>query len=217
MNTIEINRSEEVEIEAVSPRQLLIIALVFEGFLFLVYLVASYFMGTLEKPRLPYLNEVLFGSLFAALLFVFNGVLVRLSFIRGWVWMTSFIEEMIVPLVSRLGVGTAFMVSLAAGIGEEFFFRGLLQPHIGIIPASILFSIAHFLFEIPRYWPLVLLYFFIGILFGLIYELFNSLWAPVIFHTLYDFMAILYFRYAFPKIEALHQGNKMRKILLFPK
>jgi membrane protease YdiL (CAAX protease family) len=210
MSTIEKNRSEERSTEAISPAQLLVIAFVFEGFLFFVYLVASYCMGNLETPRWPHCNEIIFGSLSAVLLLVFNGILVRVSFIRGWLWMTSFIEDMIVPLVSRLGVGSAFLVSLAAGVGEEFFFRGLLQPLIGLIPASILFSMAHFLFEIPRYWPLVILYFFIGILFGLIYELFNSLWAPVIFHVLYDFLAILYFRYLFPKIEALQEGNKMR-------
>lgn len=212
MNTIEIKSTGELEFESISPRQLIIIALIFEGLLFSVYLFVSYLMGNLQTPRMPYLNEVLFGSLFGVLLFVFNGVLVRLSFIRGWAWMTCFIEEMILPLVSRLGVGSALLVSFAAGIGEEFFFRGLLQPYIGLIPASILFSVAHFLFEIPRFWPLVILYFFIGILFGLIYELFNSLWAPVIFHVLYDFLAILYFRYFFPNIQALHQGNKMRKI-----
>lgn len=197
MNT-RINSSENVpEVDSISASQLILIALVCEGILLLIYLLASFFLGTLESPRLPYLKEVLFGVLLAILLCFFNASLVRASYRNNWSWITVFVDEIITPLVSKLRVWHALVISLAAGIGEEFFFRGLLQPHIGIVFSSALFALAHFAFEIRRFYKLLILYFFVGVLFGLIYELFDSLWVPIIFHVMYDFLAILYFRYFF--------------------
>jgi membrane protease YdiL (CAAX protease family) len=199
MNTSKADPGQSSGLEGVSPEQIIIIALVCEGLLFLIYLVASFFLGRLEAPRWPSVSEVIFGVLLAILLCMFNARLVRVSYAREWSWMTDFIDDMIVPLVSRLGLGDALVISLAAGIGEEFFFRGLLQPYLGIVLTSILFSLAHFAFELKRFYKLAILYFFIGILFGVVYELFQSLWVPLIFHVLYDFLAIIYFRFFFSK------------------
>ncbi len=197
MNTPKNKADPVIDLDGISPDQLIIIALLCEGVLLLIYLVTSFFLGRLEYPRYPYVKELVFGVLLAVLLFVCNTALVRVSYQREWRWMTGFIDEMIVPLVSRLGIWHAVVISLAAGIGEEFFFRGLLQPYLGVIFTSVLFSLAHFAFELRRFYQLLILYFLIGIVFGLVYELFGSLWAPIIFHVIYDFLAILYFRFFF--------------------
>ncbi|HMO17150.1 MAG TPA: CPBP family intramembrane metalloprotease [Oligoflexia bacterium] len=198
-------------------RPLLLISLGFEGFLALAYVLNEYLEDRLYWPRFPTIRELVFGALLALLLFVFNAVLIRVSYYRkealkansteganlalGWQSITDFVDEYIFPLASRLNIWSALLIALAAGIGEELFFRGLLQPKIGIIAASFLFSLTHFVFELRKYWLLVVLYFLIGLLFGLIYELFDSLWVPVIFHVLYDFCALLYFRFIFPAVH----------------
>ncbi|MCF8302193.1 MAG: CPBP family intramembrane metalloprotease, partial [Bacteroidales bacterium] len=48
-------------------------------------------------------------------------------------------------IVSRLNLDTAgiIFVSLCAGIGEEIFFRGALQPLIGLWTTAILFVLLH--------------------------------------------------------------------------
>ncbi len=172
---------------------LLKLAVFFEGILAMIFLIEK----SLNKSFqffLPGLNEVLFALLLSQLLFVFNSILVRASFKREWGVFQDFITEMIYPLASQLGIFSALVVSLFAGVGEELFFRGFLQPKIGIISTSILFGLVHFLFNLRKYYLIACLYIVIGFLFGFVYELFDSLWAPVIFHCVYDFSALLYFK-----------------------
>ena len=75
------------------------------------------------------------------------------------------------------------MACVVAPLGEELFFRGALQPSVGLLVASLLFGLAHLL---PS-WPLVLWSLFAalaGLLFGLLYEATGSLVAPVVAHVL---------------------------------
>jgi uncharacterized protein len=90
--------------------------------------------------------------------------------------------------VSNLLINLVF-ISLFAGIGEELFFRGIIQrllirafknPWWGIVIAGFLFSLFHFQFYgfIPR--------FLLGILLGAIYWYSGSLWPSIIAHFFYD-------------------------------
>jgi membrane protease YdiL (CAAX protease family) len=106
-------------------------------------------------------------------------------------------------------------VAVFAGIGEELFFRGVLQrlfiklfknAWVGIIVTAILFSAFHFQFYgfIPR---LIL-----GILLGLIYWYSGSLWPAIVAHFAYDAFAVImiYFNPELAKQEsvALNFGNQ---------
>lgn len=42
-----------------------------------------------------------------------------------------------------------FFISFAAAVGEEIFFRGFLQPRIGIVPANVLFGLVHLSYGVP--------------------------------------------------------------------
>jgi membrane protease YdiL (CAAX protease family) len=88
-------------------------------------------------------------------------------------------------------------IALFAGIGEELFFRGILQrlfirafknPWMGIVVAAFLFSFFHFQFLgfIPR--------FLLGIILGAIYWYSGSLWPAIIAHFFYDglFLVLAY-------------------------
>ena len=104
---------------------LLKLAVFFEGILAMIFLIEK----SLNKSFqffLPGLNEVLFALLLSQLLFVFNSILVRASFKREWGVFQDFITEMIYPLASQLGIFSALVVSLFAGVGEELFFRGII-------------------------------------------------------------------------------------------
>jgi hypothetical protein len=85
-------------------------------------------------------------------------------------------------------------IAAFAGIGEELFFRGILQrlfikgtksPWAGIIIAAFFFSFFHFQFFgfIPR--------FLLGILLGAIYWYSGSLWTAIIAHFFYDAFIIV--------------------------
>ncbi|HJS55762.1 MAG TPA: CPBP family intramembrane glutamic endopeptidase [Chitinophagaceae bacterium] len=85
-------------------------------------------------------------------------------------------------------------VAVFAGVGEELFFRGVLQrlfikvfknAWAGIIVTAIIFSAIHFQFYgfIPR--------FILGILLGLIYWYSGSLWPAIVAHFAYDAFAVI--------------------------
>ena len=85
-------------------------------------------------------------------------------------------------------------ISLFAGIGEELFFRGVLQrlfikitrsPWAGIIITAIIFSAIHLQFFgfFPR--------FFLGILLGALYWFSGSLWTAMLAHFAYDALIIV--------------------------
>lgn len=90
--------------------------------------------------------------------------------------------------ISELILNLIF-ISLFAGIGEELFFRGILQrliirafknPWMGIVVTAAIFSAFHFQFFgfFPR--------FLLGIVLGAIYWYSGSLWTSILAHFFYD-------------------------------
>ncbi len=97
--------------------------------------------------------------------------------------------------VSRFVINL-IMIAVVPAIGEEFFFRGVLQRifiewfrnrHVGIIIAAILFSFMHlqFLGFIPR----ILL----GALFGYMLVWTGSIWVPVLAHFVNNAIAVTFY------------------------
>ena len=89
-----------------------------------------------------------------------------------------------------------FMIALIPAIGEEFFFRGILQRifiewfrngHIAVWLSAVLFSLAHYQFLgfIPR----ILL----GALFGYIFLWTSNIWLPVIAHFVNNAIGVIYY------------------------
>lgn len=74
------------------------------------------------------------------------------------------------------------MLALASGVAEEIFFRGAMQPALGLFAASLIFGALHLgpkkAFPAWAIWAFVL-----GVLFGLIFELTGILWGPVLAHV----------------------------------
>jgi membrane protease YdiL (CAAX protease family) len=73
------------------------------------------------------------------------------------------------------------LLALFSAVGEEFFFRGALQPEVGLGVASVLFGLAHFL---PRkeflLWTLFA--FVAGGVLGALYQGTGNLLAPIVAH-----------------------------------
>ena len=88
-------------------------------------------------------------------------------------------------LAALLGpLDTRHCLALAAlsGLAEEALFRGALQPLVGLVPASLLFGLAHF---VPRreMAPWCLFAVAAGLLLGGLYESTGNLVAPVTAHA----------------------------------
>ena len=72
-------------------------------------------------------------------------------------------------------------MALLSSVGEEWVFRGVLQPAIGLVPASLLFGLVHIPTERAlRPWPI--LAFGMGLVMGGLYSWFGGLVAPIAMH-----------------------------------
>jgi membrane protease YdiL (CAAX protease family) len=88
------------------------------------------------------------------------------------------LAALIGPISQRRALGFA----LASGLAEEAFFRGALQPRVGLLAATVLFAAAHY---VPRpglrVWSLFALA--AGALFGALYDWSGDLLAPAVAHA----------------------------------
>lgn len=94
----------------------------------------------------------------------------------------------LVPLIAALPFGVRLAVSLSAGIVEETFFRGFLQPRVGIVLSTAFFALAHLSYQQP--------FMLVGItLLSLIYAFLvrwrQSIWAAIAAHALFDGVQLL--------------------------
>jgi hypothetical protein len=105
----------------------------------------------------------------------------------------TFLEEEIFPLVRRASLWELLLGAALAGFAEELLFRGLLQPRIGLLAASIVFGVLHG--PSRGLWPLALWAGSAGFFLGIIYRATGNLALPTVVHALYDAVALLYVRY----------------------
>jgi membrane protease YdiL (CAAX protease family) len=121
-------------------------------------------------------------------------VLLALMVVAGAVW-ALYGENAVpkappamIPFIAALPVLTRFMISLSAGFVEESFFRGFLQPRIGIFFSTAFFVLAHLSYGQP--------FMLIGIaLLSLIYAFLvkwrQNLWPAIAAHALFDGVQLL--------------------------
>jgi membrane protease YdiL (CAAX protease family) len=95
----------------------------------------------------------------------------------------------IIGWVVALPVTVRVALSLSAGVVEETFFRGFLQPRIGIFASSVLFVMAHLSYDQPFLLIGVAL---LSILFALLVRWRQSIWAAIVAHTVFDAVQLLF-------------------------
>ncbi len=81
-------------------------------------------------------------------------------------------------------------ISVFAGLAEELLFRGVIQVKLGIVGASIIFGLLHFL--TPAYFIIATL---MGFYLGFLFQYYDSLLIPIQLHFIYDLGALIYLRY----------------------
>ena len=95
-----------------------------------------------------------------------------------------------------------FLIAIIPAIGEEMFFRGVIQkklknilrnPHIAILITAFVFSAIHMQFFgfLPR--------FFLGMVLGYLFYYSGNLWMPIIAHFINNALAILLMYLPFAK------------------
>jgi membrane protease YdiL (CAAX protease family) len=113
---------------------------------------------------------------------------------RGWLvdGVRTVYRDALVPLFGRLDRASILIVAAAAGLGEEWFFRGVVQPVLGWLAASVVFGLAHVggrqMLAFGA-WATVM-----GLALGGLALVTGGLLAPTVAHGLYDALALEYIR-----------------------
>ncbi|MBT8469381.1 MAG: CPBP family intramembrane metalloprotease [Deltaproteobacteria bacterium] len=85
-------------------------------------------------------------------------------------------------IISPLSSSEITVLAVASGLSEELFFRGALQPVLGLLLTSVIFGALHVgpkrVFLAWTFWAFVM-----GLLFGSIFELTGVIWGPVLAHV----------------------------------
>jgi membrane protease YdiL (CAAX protease family) len=91
------------------------------------------------------------------------------------------LRDALAGLLGRPGAVACLVLAAVSGFAEEAFFRGALQPRVGLVAASLLFGLAHF---VPRraLLPWCAFAFAAGLCFGGLFEATGNLVAPVVAH-----------------------------------
>src|SRR5215210_1973865 len=99
-------------------------------------------------------------------------------------------DELAPRLVDGARRWNLILVSVFSGVGEEAFFRGALQPLLGLVVTSILFGALHTGPD-RRYLAWTLWAVGAGFLFGFLYEWTGGLLAPMSAHVLHNAATLL--------------------------
>lgn len=109
--------------------------------------------------------------------------------------LVALVTEQIGPAVAGCSVAELALMALAAGVSEEVLFRGVVQTGLAravpvwlaLMAASAAFGLVHFA---SRAYAAVAG--IMGVYLGTLFLVQGSLLAPIVTHTLYDFVALVY-------------------------
>lgn len=164
-------------------------AVVFYGLLALAAVTWAFFR---DRPNLYHHPDawLTLGFPRSTLLALVLGIAVALGVVAGTRvlvrrtrWARNLHEEFR-ALLGPLSSTEIAVFAVASGVAEEAFFRGALQPDLGLVITSVLFGAVHFL---PRMWPWTLWALLMGFVFGTLYALTGELLAPVLAHVLINY------------------------------
>jgi membrane protease YdiL (CAAX protease family) len=101
-------------------------------------------------------------------------------------------HDTIIPLFGSLHPLSAVLIGGAAGVGEEWLFRGILQPIVGLAIASVVFGLAHV--GTARMLPFGVWATGMGFVMGALAIATGGVLAPIVAHGVYDMLALHYIR-----------------------
>lgn len=94
----------------------------------------------------------------------------------------------LIPFIAALPIALKILISLSAGVVEEWFFRGFLQPRMGILLSTALFALAHFSYGQPFMLVGITL---LSLIYGLLVKWRQNIWPAIAAHTLFDAVQLL--------------------------
>lgn len=97
-------------------------------------------------------------------------------------------NEQALAIARSVTVAGALGIAVVSAVSEEVFFRGFLQPRVGLVAQAVLFSLAHLSYANVLEMVVTLL---LGLLFGLLRQRTGRIWAPIGGHFLFNLLMLL--------------------------
>ena len=119
------------------------------------------------------------------------GVLLAVGLVIWWLGGEELLPKQppeMIPWIAGLPIALRLLISLSAGVVEETFFRGFLQPRIGLALSTALFVLAHASYEQPLMLLGVTL---LSLIYGGLVYWRQNIWAAIAAHTLFDAVQLL--------------------------
>jgi len=153
----------------------------------------------------PYTAKLcLWGILLTLPLLLFNVVLLnhlaeRYKILEPFKFLR---DQVFGPLAAQMSTLDIIVASLAAGVGEELFFRGVLLPLTGLWISSFIFGAVHFVSAPRRFAIPIVIYTLAGLYLGYLAQWSDGLFLPLVTHVLYDLAVLFWLRRSFrDKVE----------------
>lgn len=135
------------------------------------------------REHLPVEIAVAAGALVLHVLLDLFGPRVSRAFAR--------LFERLRSVLGTIRPAEAAALAALSAFGEEAFFRGALQPALGLWPAALIFAISHF----PARRELILWPFYafaMGLILGYLVILSGDIWSAVLLHFFVNLFSLLY-------------------------
>ncbi len=94
----------------------------------------------------------------------------------------------VIPWLAGRPILLRLAIAASAGLVEEAFFRGFLQPRIGIALSTLFFALAHLSYDQPIMLVGVTL---LSLLYGLLTRWRQNIWPAIVAHFLFDAIQLL--------------------------
>ncbi len=182
------------------------VAIAFETGLVVLAAFLGWFFGRWPLPGVSFAADRWFEQLVAVgwgVLAAIPMILLLLVIDRcpfgPWRSLQQTVDQRLLPMIRHWSIGDMVLISLAAGLGEEMLFRGLLQAGlidwlpgtrgvvIGLIVASAVFGMCHWVSH-----AYAVLAGGMGLYLGVVLLMTENLLAPIVTHAVYDFAALVY-------------------------
>lgn len=107
------------------------------------------------------------------------------------------LDRLFAQVLGRLSVGRILFFAVSSGVAEEAFFRGAMQPTLGLWPTALLFGMLH-IGPNRTFLPWTILALGMGVVLGIFYERTGNLTAPVTCHVLLNTLELFALRHLPP-------------------
>lgn len=113
--------------------------------------------------------------------------------VSPWLPQEALQNEQALAIARAVTPPVALLLAVSSGLGEELFFRGFLQPRLGILLTSVIFALAHLNYGSVSE---VVVVFALSLALGYAYRATGNLWTPVAAHFTFNFVQLLIGMYA---------------------